>query len=285
MFEKRYASILPRLFVANGQANGQIELADTTFFKVKQRVVVTADTEPNLELEVKAVLSDTILVVGPQNSNIKQITNISAYTVAKNAAILADEQVRPGITFDEIHRAVYDEEPTAAYRSVFVDRWGRYYDAGNPLHVQLSDGSVNIGTVNADLDVQLTDKESAPGEADYDIVRVGNGINELDIEDDGSINVNITPISNPEIFNIDIDNANEEETIPVPAGTKRFKIKLRSGNAKAQFSYVENESGSNFMTLEYGCFYEEQNVVLSNLLNIYIRVNKPNQVVELLVWS
>jgi hypothetical protein len=155
MFEKRYASILPRLFVTDGQANGQIELADTTFFKVKQRVVVTADTEPNLELEVKAVLSDTILVVGPQNSNIKQVTNISAYTVAKNAAILADEQVRPGITSDETRRAVYDEEPTVAYRNVMVDKYGRYWGKDNPIPTTIESEWDKI-IINRDSDKDIT---------------------------------------------------------------------------------------------------------------------------------
>lgn len=147
-FEKRYAAIAARLFVSNGKANGEIELADTTSFKVKQKVVVIASGEMNLELEVKAVLSDTILKVGPQNSNIRQITDVSAYTVSKNAAVLADEQPRPAITEVEIHRAVYDEEPTVAYRNVLVDKYGRYWDDQNKLPVE---AIVNLDQIDVDV--------------------------------------------------------------------------------------------------------------------------------------
>lgn len=145
-FEKRWGSIPPRLFVSNGLANGQIELADTTLFKVKQKVAIIANGEPNLELEVKAVISDTVLFVGPYG-NINSRTNLSAYTIAKNAAILADEQPRSGITADEIRRAKFDEEPTNAERSVLVDEYGRYYTDTNPLPI---DGTISIedgGTV------------------------------------------------------------------------------------------------------------------------------------------
>ena len=134
-FEKRYTIIAARSFVADGQSNGTIELASTASFKVKQKVVVTALGESNIELEIKAVFSDKILKVGPPSSNIHQITDISAYTVAKNAAILANEQFRPGITGDEIKRAVYDEEPTVAFRNVLVDKFGRHLDSKNPMPV------------------------------------------------------------------------------------------------------------------------------------------------------
>lgn len=180
-FEKRYAAIIARNFTSNGTANGTVELATTSKFKVKQHIAITATGEPSLQLEVKSVLSPTILRVGPRGGSINAFTNLTAYTVAKNSAILADEQPRAGISNQEIIRAVYDEEPTMALRSVMVDEYGNYYTSENPLKVQLSDGSVNIGTVNAQVEVQLTDKESSPGANDYDITRLGDGINEAKI--------------------------------------------------------------------------------------------------------
>jgi hypothetical protein len=160
-FEKRYARIAARPFISDGKANGELEIADTASFKVKQKVVITATGEPNLELEIKAVLSDQLIKVGPMSSNIFQVKDISAYTLAKNSAILADEQPRSGITGDEIRRAVYDEEPTMANRSVIVDKYGRYWDSVNPLPVtQITEESQNknwdkiIIARNCDKDIE-----------------------------------------------------------------------------------------------------------------------------------
>lgn len=55
----------------------------------------------------------------------------------------------------------------------------------NPIYVQLSDGSINIGTVNANIEVQLSDQSPDP-----DVVRIGNGTNQLKVNADGSIDVN-----------------------------------------------------------------------------------------------
>jgi len=144
MFEKRWAAIAPQLFTTDGQANGKIELADTAFFKVKQKIIITANGEPNLELEVKAVVSDKILYVGKYGS-IAFRSDLSAYTLAKAASIFAEEQVRSGITADEIRRARFDEEPTVADRSVLVDKYGRYFDDSNPVPIEgtisIADGS------------------------------------------------------------------------------------------------------------------------------------------------
>jgi hypothetical protein len=131
-FEKRWASIAPRPFIGNGGANGRIELSDTALFKVKQKVVVTADGENNLEVEVKAVVSKNVLYVG-KYGNINARTDLSAYTLSKNAAILADEQPRTAIPFEERDRAIFDEEPVNADRVIPVDQYGMYHTETNPF--------------------------------------------------------------------------------------------------------------------------------------------------------
>jgi len=249
-FEKRWGSVPPRLFVSNGLASGQITLADTTLFKVKQKVAIIANGEPNLELEVKAVISDTVLFVGPYG-NINSRSNLSAYTLAKNAAILADEQPRSGITADEIRRARFDEEPTIADRSVLVDEYGRYYKLINPLPTTISDGE-----------------------------------DQLEINPDGSINVNAGGgVNAPTIYNIAFPLANTEQTVLIPQNVKRFIIKVRGGNCKAQFSYTNGQSGIEFVTIEYANWYQEENLILLGDINLYIQVSKPNQVVELITWK
>lgn len=141
MFEKRLKAISARAFIADGNEYGQITISDTRPFKVKQEIIISANALPNLELEVKKVLSDTILIVGPRNSNINQFTDISSYTVSASANIFANEQKRPSIPFEEHERANYEEEPTVADRVILVDELGEFYDDDNPLPV---DATVNL---------------------------------------------------------------------------------------------------------------------------------------------
>lgn len=188
MFEKRLAAVAPQSFTANGTTTGVIKVADASLFVVKQCVYLTADTLPNLDrIEVKAVLDATTIVVGPITGNINSVTDISAYTTGLNAAIAANEQKRPSIPLEEFTRAVYAEEPAVAIRTLSVDKLGNPISATNPLPVSI-DGEINIDTVN----VSLTHLDNDPNPGDVaDSVRIGDGTNELSVNNDGSINVNV----------------------------------------------------------------------------------------------
>ena len=193
-FERSWLDVPIQLFTANGGANGLVTVASTSGFKVKQTVTLSSLTKPNLNLQVKRVLSPTSMIVGPVDQNIDKVSNISLYTTADSASVYASIQKRPGITLEDRKRAVYEEEPTVAERNVLVDEWGRFYRANNPLPVQLSDGSINIGTVQANLEVQLTAKDNDPTAGKiHDSIRIGDGINEMAVNADGSINVGFSP--------------------------------------------------------------------------------------------
>src|ERR1051325_6662277 len=97
MFEKRLAAVSPQSFTSDGTSRGIVNVADAGLFKVKQQVIIKANTLPNLELEVKQVTSPTQLMVGPPSGDIQAFQDISAYTVALAAAIFANEQLRPKI--------------------------------------------------------------------------------------------------------------------------------------------------------------------------------------------
>ncbi len=133
MFEKRLAAIQAQAFTANGGANGSVTIADTTPFRVQQLVVITATGQVNLELEVKRVSSATELIVGPIQGSPNAFTDLSAYTTAATAQIFANEQRRPLVTSDDFERAVYEEEPLVAKRTILVDEKGNKINAANPL--------------------------------------------------------------------------------------------------------------------------------------------------------
>lgn len=196
-FEKRIAELSPRLLIVDGTNQGQLQIDDAFSLKVKQILVLKSNTQANLTLQVKRVLNPTTFLVGLSQKNIDDRTDVSAYLVADGATISSPDpyQLRPGIAPEDFSRAVYDEEPTIAIRTVMVDRGGRYIgsDPELPLYVQLTDGSVNIGTVHAQLEMFLSHKDNDPDAGDVNSsVRIGDGVDELQVNPDGSINVNVT---------------------------------------------------------------------------------------------
>jgi hypothetical protein len=204
MLEKRLLAVSPQLFIVDGGTDGLVTVGDTSLFKVKQEIIIAADTLQNLDnLEIKKIVDSTTMYVGPKGGSINARINISAYTVFLNAKIFANEQKRPSIPFEEFTRAVYDEEPVVANRTISVDKYGEYYTIDNPLPVQLSNGSVNIGTVNAELEVQLSHKDNYPNIGDVaDSVRLGDGTNYItstNVGADVGLDVNIISGTNVEV--------------------------------------------------------------------------------------
>jgi hypothetical protein len=225
--EKRWEAIAPRLFTSNGGAEGEVTLASTLGFKVKQKVILKASTLPGEVLEVKRVVSETLLILGaPGNINDKK--NLTAYTTALSASIETLEQPRNDIPDKEYERAVYAEEPIVAKRSILVDRFGRYFSTDNPIPVQLSDGSVNIGTVNAELEVQLSHKDNVAHPGDVaDSVRIGDGVTEAKVDP----------------LNKSLSTNRYEKLLPLLANANWMKL--------ADFDGINPIFSGNLATLEY----------------------------------
>lgn len=174
---KRDGFIAP--LTANGTSSGLVTI-NSSFIKfifIKQQISLFSNTQPRITLEVKRVISPTQFYVGPVNGGIGERANISAYLVSDGAQISVSLQDRPNIKPNDIMRSVYAEEPAVAIRTMNVDYLGRPYDVDNPVPVRLSDGSISIGTVNAELEVQLShlDNFVHPGDI-HDSVRLGDGV-------------------------------------------------------------------------------------------------------------
>ena len=151
MFEKRWAAVPPQLFTSNGTSSGVITVMDSSLFKVKQLINITANTLTNLNLEIKSIPNDITIIVGPVGANIFTYSDVSAYTTALSSSIGANEQKRSSVPVEEINRAVYEEEPVVATRTVLVDKYGDKYDSNNPLPVDAT-VSVVVPPVTVELD-------------------------------------------------------------------------------------------------------------------------------------
>lgn len=192
MREKRWEQVALIYFAVDGNSLGKIEISSTYNFKVKQIIYIKSDSQPPKELEVKYIPNSTTLFVGPKGGSIDSRENISSYLVADNAFIAANLQNRSSVPEEQIPRNVYEEEPTVAIRTFPVDKFGNGYTIDNPMPVQLSDGSINVETLNAQLQVQLDHRDDFPtlGKL-HDSIRIGDGIDELEVNADGSINVDV----------------------------------------------------------------------------------------------
>lgn len=237
-------AVPPQLFTANGTANGVITIATgaCSLFKVKQKVLITATGLPTLLLEIKEIDSQDNIQVGPiagtlltpgANTGISARTDLSAYTILLGAAVSADEQKRPAIDFAELQRAMYDEEPSVAQRSILVDECGDRINGNNPLPVAF-DGTVQIGDVS-----------------------IVEGGNTMDVNSDGSINVNVVnsvPTSTPglntyysEISSVASGASTPIITVVAPVGGYRlFKIDVSGENIAL---YTVSVNGTTISTL------------------------------------
>lgn len=270
--EKRLYAIPAQLFTANGTTDGLITLASGACrFKVKQEVFLSANTLPNLDcIEVKRVISDTQLYVGPKGGNIDARIDISAYTTALTARISANEQKRPSIPNEEIVRAVYEEEPTVATRVVMVDKCGDKYGPDNPLPIAF-DGTIQVGNVT----IQDDDGD------------------ELAVNNDGSINVNIVNsavdeglvILHNEIFSVAASVETTVLTYSVITPTSRvFKIDV-SGDNVALFRVKVNGSTIHDKRTYWGNGFNESfafeqfdnglKLLLGDVLTVTVIHNRP----------
>lgn len=148
--EKKRKGVPTRLFSANGTQDGIVTVANISDFFTKQVVQINATGLPSLTLEIKRFLTATTFRVGPLG-HIQLKQDLSAYTTALGANISAKEQDRPGITNQEVIRAVYAEEPIVANRSILVDDFGNYYNTENRMPVDIG---TNI-SLEGDLVVNL----------------------------------------------------------------------------------------------------------------------------------
>lgn len=188
--ERRWAEISAISFTDDGKENGTVTIEDTSRFKVKMRVTVQSDVNQPTNFQVKRVLNRTQMILGPTQGKHSLTSDMSSFPLSDNPTIRAVEQERPPIPPVDFERASYEEEPTMAKRVIPVNKYGETNSPENPLYTQLTDGSVNIGTVNAELEVQLTHLDNNPSTGDIaDSVRIGGTQHQAEVTTDKRLQV------------------------------------------------------------------------------------------------
>ena len=234
--EKRWAEVPQQLFAADGTEGGVITVADTAGYYVKRRLAVNAVGEPELRVEVKRVLSPTQIVVGPVGKNLQTNIDLSNYTTAKIAAVHATEDKRPEIPQVDYVRAVYDEEPVVAWRTVGVDKYGRDWDYTNPLPVSVEESANPTPTTEkiAVVDIDKTNivEFTFPVDCDSYKVRV------RDANDKMKLAFNNGDIGNDNYYTIDMGWEYESpKNKNFQSGKKLYMQGFYKNNSKVEIIY------------------------------------------------
>ena len=66
--EKKFLHRGPFLFTADGTVTGIITIADTRGLKVKAILEIKSNTIPTARFQIKRIISDTQLIVGPEHT-------------------------------------------------------------------------------------------------------------------------------------------------------------------------------------------------------------------------
>ena len=245
MTEKMWPFLLIGPIIVN--INGVITCSSTKGLRLKQIVTFDKAGVGPKDFEIKRVISDTEFLVGDPSLRMGAISQPVEY----NGGLAAiNEQERNTIGEGYVIRNVYESDPILALRTIMVDEFGNHFNTQNPLPVQLSDGSINIETVNANLSVFLTHLDNFPVAGDiFDSIRIGDGVDLLEIEPDGSINVNVLGNiagNSKNFFNVitSVPIASQTTiityTVPLATTADLFRIEVTGTNI-ATYSFYVND--------------------------------------------
>jgi len=90
-------------------------------------------------------------------------------------------------------------------------------------------------------------------------------------------------LSAPVITNLSLPTLNTEVDHTLQTNLRKLRVK-NQGNGRLQFSFVDTESGTKFITIPPGSEYIEDGLNLA-AGTLHIQSNKNNQTVEILEWA
>lgn len=89
----------------------------------------------------------------------------------------------------------------------------------------------------------------------------------------------------PVITNKAITLANTEYSHAIPAGAKKFSIKLRNTSIDLKIAFASGTSGTTYYTLKAGMEYTEENINADDGLTLYFQSATAAQVAEIKTWN
>jgi hypothetical protein len=134
-FERQWSAVT-QAFTSDGTVQGLVTVSDAKGFYVKQQIYLSSNTQPSIQLQVQRVIGPNwIYVSKPGTAYNGPYTDVSAYKVADNATISANQQLFPTVKPEDADQATFEREPIVARRVIPVDEYGTKIGKDNPLNV------------------------------------------------------------------------------------------------------------------------------------------------------
>lgn len=212
-------------------ANSVITVADTTGLHPKQIVDLFDGAGNTSQFEIKRILSNVLLQIGPVGSSINEISNPVAFN---GGSLSMSEQGRNAMEWQYVLRNVYLEEPAVALRNILVDQYGEYFSSAvDSLGARRLAVDAERVTTSSDL-IRNNYVTSPITTAAYIEVLAATSVDIKMLEIyDGSSSIMVLAIG-PVGFEIDIlyiiPGGNGQVKYTIPAGT-RLSVKAVSANA------------------------------------------------------
>ena len=99
-----------------------------------------------------------------------------------------------------------------------------------------------------------------------------------------TVRARISQASTPTIYNLPMALADTEYSQALSNYTKKIMIKTRERTTRLRFAFVSGDTDINWITIEPGAVYVEENLDLSGVI-IYLQTNKASQIAEILEWT
>jgi hypothetical protein len=85
--------------------------------------------------------------------------------------------------------------------------------------------------------------------------------------------------------NVSLALADTEYEITLPDNVKRYQIRVRDDASKGRISFVSGQTSTNYWTLTRGTVIDSYVMNLPVNPKVYMRLDKPTQVVEIMTWT
>jgi hypothetical protein len=118
-------------------------------------------------------------------------------------------------------------------------------------------------------------------DATTDSIAISDGVDQLAVNSDGSINVVVAVSGTPSIANLSMPTKNTEYSISLPSNSRQFILRPRAG--KIQLSFTSGQSNTTYITIPKGSAFDVGDIKATSL-TIYMRSDTANEVVEVMSW-
>lgn len=95
----------------------------------------------------------------------------------------------------------------------------------------------------------------------------------------------ITSVNSPTIVNIPAPLADTEYDFTLPDEVRRYRVRVRDGQAKTKLAFVSGESGTVYWTIDRGSVYEDKDIDASSGITLYFQTSHDDTIIELLYWT